>query len=76
MIITINLQELEAESSANSISKEEIIGDLSRALWQIGIFWDKTTGVDVLKGSPAQYGTANRRSMTYKLRKIAGFSYP
>lgn len=58
--------------------KMHIIDFLGSLLWDIGCVWDKTKGVDPRKGPYADSygGTRNHRSMTYKLRKIAGYSYP
>ena len=48
------------------------LGDLAA---YIGKIWDAAEGTDPRAGKSG-YGTPNRRSMTYKLRKAAGFSYP
>lgn len=58
------------------MTKTEILDALGDALCQIGILWDKIEEVDTHKVYGARFGTANHRSMTYKLRKIAGYSYP
>ena len=57
----------------------ELVKDLLTAvLLEVGALWDMTSGVDPFKcrGDAPRLGTPNRRSMTYKLRKVAGFSYP
>ncbi len=56
--------------------QDKLIDDLQAMLWDIGLAWDQIAGVDPQKGEPRKYGTPNRRSMTYKCRKLAGFSYP
>ena len=75
----INLQEIARQVEAGTeaaMTKTEILDVLGTALWQIGILWDKVEGVDSHKGPRNRLGTANHRSMTYKLRKIARYSYP
>lgn len=67
--------QVEAGAEA-TMTKAEILDALGTALWQIGILWDKVEGVDPHKGPRSKLGTANHRSMTYKLRKIAHYSYP
>lgn len=56
--------------------KGQIIDRLSSLCWSIGLLWDKVAGIDPHKGPDRIYGTRNRRSKTYKLRKAAGYSYP
>lgn len=76
----VDLEKITAEISKGTagatMTKTEIVDLLGHALWQIGILWDKVEGVDPCRGAPSKFGTANHRSMTYKLRKIAGYSYP
>jgi hypothetical protein len=46
----------------------------------IGGMWDKTTGTDPAEQRRNLYitmpGTRNHQSMTYKFRKLAGYTYP
>lgn len=58
--------------------KDEIKDRLGMLCWEIGRIWDEVEGTDYNKRTPSSpvMGTPNRRSMTYKLRKVAGFSYP
>lgn len=75
----VDLQKLETEINAGcmrTMTKEQIIDDLAATLCHIGRLWDKVTDTDPLKGLATKYGTPNHRSMTYKLRKIARYSYP
>ena len=62
------------------LSEEErgqIVAHLQDLCWSIGELWDAVNGTDIRRGRSSMYGgTPNRRSMTYKLRKAAGFSYP
>ena len=53
---------------------EKVRDRLSSIMWNIGSLWDKASG-----NCPSTFsatGTKNHRSMTYKLRKLAGYSYP
>ena len=60
-----------------SFERMVIAGRLGELVWGIGCLWDRVKGTDSRKGQARPYGgTPNRRSMTYKLRKAAGFSYP
>lgn len=68
-------RQIEAGEDA-TMSESDILDALGHILWQIGILWDKAEGVDSHKGPPSRLGTSNHRSMTYKLRKIARYSYP
>lgn len=56
--------------------KIEIHDLLGNYIAYAGTLWDLADGTDPRKGSTVQYGTPNRRSMTYKCRKLAGYSYP
>jgi hypothetical protein len=55
-----------------------IVNELSARVAEIGWLWDKVRGVDprFCLGARPRYGTPNQQSMTYMLRKAAGFSYP
>ena len=56
-----------------------IVNDrLGNLAWGIGRLLDRTHDIDPLKtrGALPRYGTPNKRSYTYKLRKAVGFSYP
>lgn len=54
-----------------------ITDNLDDYICTIGFLYDRATGTDPRKGKArAVYGTRNRRSMTYKLRKAAGYTYP
>ena len=55
--------------------RAEIHDVLADRVWHIGRVWDLADGTDIYRGS-STYGTPNHRSMTYKFRKVAGFSYP
>jgi excinuclease UvrABC ATPase subunit len=58
------------------LQKDEVKDKLSSILWNIGNLWDKVNEVNPREYS-GQYGsTGNHKSMTYQLRKIAGYSYP
>ena len=60
-----------------SFERMLIKGRLADIVWGIGCLCDRVDGTDSRKGQARPYGgTPNRRSMTYKLRKAAGFSYP
>jgi len=55
----------------------EIQDKLASLCWGVGLTWDKLQGTDPQKGEKSKYGsTPNKRSYTYKLRKVAGYSYP
>jgi len=54
----------------------EILDKLGSVLWNIGEMWDRVEGVNPRNGTPTEHGTPNRKSMTYKLRKVAGYTYP
>lgn len=44
--------------------------------WQLARALDKINEIDPTKGRQARYGTNNKRSYTYKVRKALGFPYP
>ena len=52
----------------------EMMARVSELAWLI----DKLNGVDPreCKGQPPKYGTPNKQSASYRLRKAAGFAYP
>ena len=52
--------------------------NLTAMLWDIGTLLDIIDEVDpaYCRGEPPRLGTPNHRSMTYRLRKVAGYSYP
>ena len=54
----------------------EVKDRLGGILWDIGVLWDKATNVDPKPFVGTYGGTGNHKSMTYKLRKVAGYSYP
>lgn len=54
----------------------EIKDALSGLCWKIGLVWDALDGTDVREGPERRFGSRNHKSMTYKLRKVAGYSYP
>lgn len=59
--------------------KDYLLNSLGLLLWDIGALWDIIDDVDPheCRGEPpCIVGTPNHRSMTYKLRKIAGYSCP
>lgn len=49
---------------------------LGRKIAYAGALWDMVDGTDPLDGPPVKYGTRNHKSMTYKCRELAGYSYP
>lgn len=54
-----------------------VLDQLAATIAYAGQLWDMTTGTDPNKGQTLLgRGTANHRSMTYKCRKLAGYSYP
>ena len=58
-------------------NRDAVIDALSDLAWDIGDLWDRIEGTDPEKGrKPHTLGTPNHRSMTYKFRKLAGYSYP
>ena len=73
-----DLHELVFALGVLSSSEQALVKDqLADIVWGIGCLWDRVEGTDSRKGQDRTYmGTPNRRSMTYKLRKAAGFSYP
>lgn len=73
------VRELIAESEEGILdprTRMQITDELSRRCEVIGRIWDRTMGCDVTRGPERRYGTRNRKSMFYKLRKAVGFSYP
>jgi len=56
--------------------EHEVKDRLYSFCWDIGILHDRVGGVDSTAGPESRYGTRNRKSMTYKLRKAIGYSYP
>jgi len=54
----------------------EVNDKLCSLAWQIAGLLDRTHGIDPDKGRPIAYGTRNRKSYTYKVRKAVGYSYP
>ena len=62
--------------SGKEFDEAEVTDRLAVLVWQIGVVWDKAEETDPHKGQPRRLGTNNHRSMVYKLRKVAGFSYP
>ena len=68
---TIHTIELEYDE------REAVTDRLANLAAYIGKIWDAAEGTDPRAGKSDRYGgTPNHRSMTYKLRKAAGFSYP
>lgn len=49
---------------------------LGRKIAWAGALWDQVDGTDPRRFQAPYGGTGNRRSMTYKCRKLAGYSYP
>lgn len=60
-------------TDAERLDLHDVLGNQME--W-IGRLWDKVDNVDPRKGNQGGYGTPNHRSMTYKCRKLGGFSYP
>lgn len=73
------IKELIAESDEgvlDSTTRMRITDELDERVDAMGRIWDLAVGCDPNRGPERRYGTRNRRSMTYKLRKAVGFSYP
>lgn len=66
----------EERAQAMASIRDEVVDRLGDIMWDIGMLWDQVENVDAAKGGPVRHGTPNHRSMTYKCRKLAGFSYP
>lgn len=56
--------------------KDELVGKLMDTGWQIAGLIDRLKGIEPDKGQPRRYGTRNRRSYTYRVRKALKYSYP
>ncbi len=61
-----------------TMTQGQVRDNLATTIWETGRLWDENDGVDPAhcRGKPPRLGTPNHRSMTYKLRKVAGYSYP
>jgi len=46
--------------------------------WDVALILDRLNGIDPYQQSAnsPRVGTANKHSMTYKIRKVLGYSYP
>ena len=74
----MTLDEIQAAIDGGNFPSALLRDNLTAMLWEIGTLLDMVDGVDPLecRGNSPRIGTPNRRSMTYKLRKVAGYSYP
>lgn len=59
----------------SKMDREAIKDVLGEFLWKIGEMLDALDGVEHTEPCGC-LGTRNKNSMTYKLRKLAGYSYP
>jgi len=73
-----NLKELRAIALAGVDKRDRVAlhDELASIIAECGAIWDLVDGTDARKGPRTKYGTPNHRSMTYKCRKVAGYSYP
>jgi hypothetical protein len=68
-----NSRELSELSDGERMQLEDTIAGFGVA---VGYMLDKVKGIDPYAGKPRRYGTTNRRSYAYKLRKALGYTYP
>jgi hypothetical protein len=60
-------------TQSERVDLHDVLGD--QIAWA-GNLWDWADGTDPNRGNRATHGTPNHHSMTYKCRKLAGYSYP
>jgi len=58
------------------INVDTLADALTSRGWQMAGALDKINDIDPENGPERRYGTPNRRSFTYKIRKALGYSYP
>ena len=74
----IALQKSGEFENLSQVERINLVDKLARVAVQIADYIDKLDGVDPnkCKGAPPRYGTPNRKSTRYKMRKIMRYSYP
>jgi len=72
------IDRLEAENAGLIPEAErlELEDAITNRAWTYARLLDRVKGIDSRKGPPTSYGTPNRKSYTYKVRKALGYSYP